>query len=259
MPPDVELATREWTDGAAARRGTAVLVHGVCGWHRTWWRVGPALAARGWRVIAVDLRGHGRSPRIEGTMTVASWAVDVIETIERIGEPVAMVGHSLGGSVTAEVIATRPDLVTRAVLEDPPAVSRVGDVAWLERLAAEVATATTSFDAEVARELAENPAWDHEDARQDVEGKTLADIDAIVASFTADVGTRVLDLAPTLTAPVLYLLAAESRSVFPSTARARLAAGLPPTSEIRVTNAGHTIHRDRFTDYVDAVAGWIER
>ncbi|MBA3290388.1 MAG: alpha/beta fold hydrolase, partial [Actinobacteria bacterium] len=53
------LTTRRWT----GRGGRAVLVHGVTAWSATWWRIGPALAERGWDVTAVDLRGHGDSPR----------------------------------------------------------------------------------------------------------------------------------------------------------------------------------------------------
>ena len=51
-----ELATHEWLsrDGGSDAP-LAVLVHGVTGWWKTWWRVGPALADRGWRVVAVDL------------------------------------------------------------------------------------------------------------------------------------------------------------------------------------------------------------
>ncbi|MGH2816717.1 MAG: alpha/beta hydrolase, partial [Actinomycetota bacterium] len=59
----VQLATRAWGDGADPSRPLTVLVHGVTSSSRTWWRVGPALAERGFRVLAVDLRGHGASPR----------------------------------------------------------------------------------------------------------------------------------------------------------------------------------------------------
>ncbi len=259
MPQAVELATHEWTDAdAGSARGTVVLVHGVAGWHRTWWRVGPALAARGWRVVAVDLRGHGRSPRLDGAVTVADWAADLAALVQAAA-PVPLVGHSLGGAVVADLAAGRPELVSRALLEDPPAISRVGDLAWLDNLRREAAVARSEFDREVARELAENPDWQPEDARQDVEGKTLADTENIVASFTAGVGTNVLPLAPRQTRPVLYLLGAVGRSVFPPEARQALLTTLPGPSEIRVIDAGHTIHRDRFEEYVRAVTDWIER
>ncbi|RII97423.1 alpha/beta fold hydrolase, partial [Clavibacter michiganensis subsp. insidiosus] len=41
----------------------AVLLHGLMGSAESWWRIAPLLAARGYRVLAVDLPGHGLSDR----------------------------------------------------------------------------------------------------------------------------------------------------------------------------------------------------
>jgi pimeloyl-ACP methyl ester carboxylesterase len=258
----VALATHEWppsgTDAGAAAP-VAVLVHGVTGWWRTWWRVGPAIAARGWRVVAVDQRGHGHSPRIDGFVNVGDLAADLAELIERVGTPVdALIGHSLGAAVAAEVAFLRPDLVRRLVLEDPPAIVRAGDTAWLENLDREMVAAHADFDGEVARELAAFPAWLPEDARQNVEGRQLADREGILASMARPTGARVLELAPRLTVPTLYLLGDEGRSVFAGEPRRRLAATLPANARLRVLDAGHTTHRDRFGDYLAAVVAWIE-
>ena len=65
------------------------------------------------------------------------------------------------------------------------------------------------------------------------------------------------DLAPLLTVPTLYLMAAEDRSVFTGDARRRLAADLPEHSRFEVMDAGHTIHRDRFDQYMAEVLAWI--
>lgn len=259
MPGIVELATHEWppTNGKADAP-VAVLVHGVTGWWKTWWRVGPALAALGWRAVAVDQRGHGRSPRIGERVTVAELADDLRAAILRIGAPIdALIGHSLGAAVSVELAHRGPELARRLVLEDPPAVSRVDDVAWLATLERELAAARRDPAGEVARELGENPAWEDEDARQDVEGRALADGIGIVASFRRDIGVRVLELAPALRVPSLFVLAAEDRSVFPPAPRRRLRAGLPEGSRIEVIDAGHVIHRDRFDDYLRTVLAWI--
>lgn len=254
------LATHEWPPAQTdADPPIAVLVHGVTGWHRTWWRVGPALAERGWRVIAVDQRGHGRSPRIQGHASIADLAADLGAVIDGIGAPVdALIGHSLGAAVSAELAFLRPGVARRLVLEDPPAVSRAHDSAWLEKLEREIAAAASGPEAEADRERAENPAWLPEDVAQNVEGRALADGPGIVASFRRATGARVPDLVAQLTVPTLYLLAAEDRSVYAGEERRRLRADLPSMSRLEVIDAGHTIHRDRFDAWMTAVLGWLE-
>jgi len=111
VPEVTKLTTRSW--GPEGRGGVhrplAVLVHGVTSSSRTWWRAGPALAERGYRVLAVDLRGHGSSPRPTAGQSVADLATDVAETVEAAaGPPVdLLVGHSLGALVALELVAAQ--------------------------------------------------------------------------------------------------------------------------------------------------------
>ena len=60
--PEWTLAAREWGDGDRV----AVLIHGMAGDGGDWAPVAPLIAARGYRVVAVDLPGHGRSPAMSG-------------------------------------------------------------------------------------------------------------------------------------------------------------------------------------------------
>lgn len=96
----MRLHTTSWGSGDRI----ALLVHGMMADHRTWRRVGPALAERGYRVIAVDLRGHGRSGRAAGPEEYRpeDHADDLVETLPA-GAEVA-VGHSLGGLVLARAL-----------------------------------------------------------------------------------------------------------------------------------------------------------
>lgn len=257
------LATHHWhptrTDAGAAAP-VAVLVHGITGWWRTWWRVGPALAERGWRVIAADLRGHGGSPPIVGAGTVEALADDLAVTIEALADlPLDLiVAHSLGAAVTMELAHRRPGIARRIALEDPPAQSRADDVEFQATLEREVLAARSAPEAEVRRELAENPDWVEEDARQDVEGKAVCDVEGILASLRANTGVRVTALAPTLRVPALYLVADEERSVL-GAERARLIASLPPQATAVEFASGHTIHRDRFDAYMASLLDWLAR
>jgi pimeloyl-ACP methyl ester carboxylesterase len=264
MSTAVPIAMHTWPPDAPSAPGgprrTAVLVHGVTGWHRTWWRVGPALAARGWTVVAVDQRGHGRSPRIDGWVTVGDLAADLAAVLEAVEPPVdAVIGHSLGAAVSAELAFGRPDLLRRLVLEDPPAVTRADDFVWQGRLAAEMRAARETPASEIAREHAEHPRWLDEDVHQNVEGRALADEPGLVATYRRDTGARVLEIAPLLRVPALYVLGDEAAgSVLVGAERRRLEASLPANARLAVLDAGHTTHRDRFDEFLAAVVAWIE-
>lgn len=72
------------------------------------------------RVIAVDLRGHGDSDW-PGTYSFQLMADDVVGVLDQLGlEDVALVGHSLGGLVAYLVAQQRPARIHRLVVEDAP-------------------------------------------------------------------------------------------------------------------------------------------
>src|SRR5699024_5589728 len=73
------------------------------------------------RVIAVDHRGHGQSPVIEGPASIADLASDVQETIEKLGvDTYGVVGLSLGGAVAQYLAANDPKVTAAAFLCTAP-------------------------------------------------------------------------------------------------------------------------------------------
>lgn len=97
----------------AGDSGTPVfLIHGSGGRSQTWLENGIAdLLSRSHRVIMPDMRGHGRSenPR-EGDMPL-----DVIELMDHLGIERAHVhGFSMGGSITAQLMARVPERLITA-------------------------------------------------------------------------------------------------------------------------------------------------
>ncbi|MED1792579.1 alpha/beta hydrolase [Brevibacillus nitrificans] len=88
---------------------TVVLLHGFCGSSGYWQKVLPALS-QSFRVIAVDLRGHGGSSAPEETYTMETFAVDLAQFTDKLGlGPIHLFGHSLGGYVTLAFAQKYPD------------------------------------------------------------------------------------------------------------------------------------------------------
>ncbi len=93
--------------------GTPVLcLHGVLDQGAIWGPIAPTLAAQGYRVIAPDLRGHGKSAHIgpEGNYQLLDHLGDVDALVQRLGlPPFHLIGHSMGAMVATALSAARPD------------------------------------------------------------------------------------------------------------------------------------------------------
>jgi pimeloyl-ACP methyl ester carboxylesterase len=238
----VSLRTLRWGRPGGPR---ALFVHGVQASGSCWWRIADALAHAGLDVVAPDLRGHGQSPsgrsyRLE----------DFVADLIGVGDGWDLVvGHSLGGTLIARMLAADAGFARHAVLLDPVLELPEDD-----------------FDAIVAGQLAElaaadsaalqaaHPAWHPEDCRI----KALA-----AAACSPFVNEAVLRqnrpwdyaelLAHTQT-PTLVLGAdpAAGGMLDPRLAR-RLAADSAHVTYRELAGVGHSIHRDRPQLVIDAL------
>ena len=157
-----------------------VLIHGVTASARIWWRVGPALATTGRRVVAVDLPGHGLTGNWRGHHRFRDNAADVAEWIREAGlatPDLQVVGHSWG-AMTAAALPWAGIRPATLVLLDPPAVPH----AHISLMASDPSEQPDA-DIEAARtRLARlNPEW----SSGDVEAKAEALIQLDVASARA--------------------------------------------------------------------------
>jgi len=73
-----------------------------------------------WHVLAVDMRGHGRSDRTPGMYLVRDYVRDVLELCRQLDEPLVIYGHSLGAMVAGATAAELGSRVRGVILEDPP-------------------------------------------------------------------------------------------------------------------------------------------
>lgn len=115
----VSLSVIPWRlDGSLA---PVVLVHGLASNARMWDGVALDLAERGHPVVAVDLRGHGRSSKPESGYDFETVSRDLYRLIDGLGwlsRPPIVAGQSWGGNVVLELAARHPEAVRGLVLVD---------------------------------------------------------------------------------------------------------------------------------------------
>lgn len=107
---------------AAATARPLILLHGLLLSQEMHRPLAEALAARGNRVITLDLLGHGRSdrPRDMWRYSMASYGEQVVALMDHLGiERAAVMGTSLGANAALEVAARHPERLRGLVIEMP--------------------------------------------------------------------------------------------------------------------------------------------
>ena len=116
---------------------TVLMLHGVGGGHLSFAPQVETLASSGFRAVAWDLPGYGHSAPIE-PYTFKGLAESCIALIEALRcDQVVLLGHSMGGMVAQEVVARRPELVSRLVLCGTSAAFGRPDGQWQREFIAE--------------------------------------------------------------------------------------------------------------------------
>lgn len=131
-----ELFARDWP--AAGDRLPVVCIHGLTRNSRDFDELAPWLASQGRRVIAVDVRGRGRSGRSADPMRyqLPVYAGDMLAMLDALGIARAhFIGTSMGGLITLLLSARRIDAVASAILNDvgpeidPAGIARIAGYA----------------------------------------------------------------------------------------------------------------------------------
>jgi len=95
---------------------TVLMLHGIGGGHLAFAPQVETFASAGYRAVAWDMPGYGHSAPIE-PYTFEGLAQSCIQLIEALKcDSVVLLGHSMGGMVAQEVVARRPELVSRLIL-----------------------------------------------------------------------------------------------------------------------------------------------
>jgi len=269
LPTGLTYHLLEWGAGDH----TLVLVHGFLDLAWGWAEVAARLAER-FRVIAVDLRGHGDSDWIGagGYYHFFDYVADLDAVIERVGgDQVSVAGHSMGGTIVSYWAGTRPSRPTRvALLEglgipeggaDLPARTR----GWIDTWTTTARTpkVMASIDAAAARLRRHDPRLTEARARELATRGTRALGDGVAwkhdpLHLTQGPYPFRLDAATSywraVTAPVLYLDGGASTLRLPEEELARRLACFADVRRQTIPDAGHMLMRHAPAAVADALA-----
>ncbi|MEU0564908.1 alpha/beta hydrolase [Nonomuraea sp. NPDC005983] len=225
----MKLQLHTWGTGERV----VLLIHGLTDDHTTWWRVGSAIADRGYRVVAPDLRGHGISPRAT-TYMLADFADDLAESLP--AEADVAIGNSLGGlALSGAVERLRP---LRAIYLD---------IGWTP-----IPSTPTRFVPRTAEHtIRRHPAWSEADVQAEISSDARCDPEVmwqIAAEFNRGMEP------PPLVAPSLVVAAGDGPMVPPARQNELRSLGFAVRE---VPRSGHVMHRDRYDDFMAALDGWI--
>ncbi|MEL6677133.1 MAG: alpha/beta fold hydrolase [Pseudomonadota bacterium] len=251
------LASQEFgTD----RPGRPLLIaHGLFGSGRNWGAIAKRLALKR-PVVTVDMRNHGESFRAD-SQTYGDMAGDLSQVISKIGAPVDVLGHSMGGKAAMLLALTEPAHVARLVVGDiapvPYTHSHSGYIAAMKGLD----LATISRRSEADRALATQI---HDGAQRAFLLQSLQVQDG-VASWRLNLDALEAALPGIMDFPggdaqfdalTLFVSGAQSDYVTQDH-RPLIRARFPTARFVSIKGAGHWLHADNPNAFVEVVEGFL--
>jgi len=135
-PDGLCLFARDYPAASGPAKLPVIAIHGLTRNSADFGAIAPLIAQSGRRVLAIDVRGRGKSDRAPDPMTYQplNYAQDVLALLDQAGVARAVfLGTSMGGLITMALAALRPKVIAAAILNDiGPEVAKAG----LARIAA---------------------------------------------------------------------------------------------------------------------------
>jgi pimeloyl-ACP methyl ester carboxylesterase len=255
----------DWSGGAADTRQPLVLLHGIGKLARCFDPIARRFCER-YRVIAIDMRGHGDSgwhPQAE--YLVEDYVKDIEALIAQLGLGNVIVwGQSTGGRVAQILAGTHPELVVAAIIEDvgperPKEISaRRGSrmareqQGWasLDDLVADMKTQLARTPESTLRHIAI-----HNSKRRD-DGRIILKRDPDIEK--GFVPTEIWRFVKTIRTPIIYILGGDS-AIVPRETQEELKRTLPQVEIVTMPDLGHYPCEEDPAGFAAIVDGFLAR
>jgi pimeloyl-ACP methyl ester carboxylesterase len=264
----VLIAPEEMLAASVAGEGPViVLLSGSIGSSYTWRHVAPALVAAGYRVVAIDPLGMGRSGRPRhADYSLEAQAQRVRATLDSLHvASVVIAAHGISGSIAMRLALAHPDRVTALVSIEGGPAEHAGSPGIKKALA--LAPLLKLFGGKRMirgkirgglREASGDPAWVSDEVVDGYAEGPAGDVGATLAVLGAMADAREpVALGPrlgALTLPVTLLLGGAPHAGGPKEDEiGRLRRSMPEAEIVRVEGAGHYLQEERPDQVVEAI------
>ena len=260
------VVTRHGQPAGAAP--TLLFLHGLTDSGQAWPEA-VAHWAGSYAIVAVDQRGHGRSPRFTEEQLAAHpgevMVDDATAVLGQLDTPPVVAGHSLGGAVALTVGVRRPELVRALVLEDPAPLGPgdlQADRAKGERFVAGVRQSIETADDDTLLRLRreQRPAWPDSELLASGRSERQVDLDYL-ARGDIKPSTPWSELFADVTVPVLVVSGDPDGDVCVTDEMEQGIAqlGNDNVTLTRVKGAEHCIRREQPEQFYSIVDDWLRR
>lgn len=216
--------------------------------------------SRRFKVLQVDLRGHGGSPVPPPPYVMTGLAADMQALFDRLGvSETAWLGVSLGGMIGLTHALAHPGVITRMVLADTTAgYPEAAHAGWRDRIAA---VRQNGMNAVVEGTIARWFTPDFVARAPEVVEQFRAVIratppDGFIGSCEAIMGYDVHARLGEIAVPTLVLVGAEDQATTPAMAQA-IADGIPGARRLVIEKAAHQSNIEQTETFNAAVEQFV--
>ncbi|OGW52873.1 MAG: hypothetical protein A2Z46_01320 [Nitrospirae bacterium RBG_19FT_COMBO_55_12] len=230
-----------------------VLVHGL-GSSSEVWRDSIRYLARGYRVVAIDLPGYGKSDKPRSDYSIEYHAAALNDFIDALGaDKVALVGNSMGGWVSAIIALNHPEKVSHLILVDSAGIRRDTGASAVNLNPAtkeEMRTLLLSLFADKAfvTEKLVNDQWEY---RKDIRHSVKATLESLKTKLPL-----LDDRLKNIKVPTLIIWGGED-TLTPLAYAERFAKGVPGSKLVVIDHAGHLPQIEKPEAFYRAVKGFV--
>lgn len=222
----------------------------------------PALLQSGYRVLRLDMRGHGASDSVPGDYTMDDLADDVVHVLDGLGcQDVHYVGLSIGGMLGQSLGLRYPDRVRSLMLCDTlPASIPTADSVWVERkrIVSDAQSLKPVAESTMARWF--TPTFrDHRTRRwSEIYNSIIATrVDGFLGCAAAVQSFDFTKQLPTLRKPVL-VVCGDNDSGTPPSENQRLAQLIPGARYLEIAGSQHLPNVEQPVVFNRTLLSWLD-